>query len=116
MRELPLLRPKLLNPHQLQFATLVIAVYDHDLVGSDDPIGVALVPLAPPPSVPIGATSYEITVNEPLVHGNITAGAGHIHATLQVSFGEALEDALGTAKAEGAGESIPKSRKKWLCC
>ena len=100
--ELPLLRPRVADVAMLRSVTLVVAVFDKDRVGTDDLMGVVLVPLAPPPTPPMPPTTspqaaagilhagssdgrfppwrrpadaneeYTIDVNQPLVLGNAT--------------------------------------------
>jgi hypothetical protein len=74
--ELPPLRPRVL-PAELPSVTLIIAVFDADTYSRDDLLATALVPLRPTGHV-AGApvpNEYEILIDEPLVHGNRSAGS-----------------------------------------
>ena len=106
-RELPLLRPYGLAPVKLPFVTLIMAVYDRDNLSVDDLLGVALVPLQPPPPYTLGSQmmpeEYTINVDQPLVHGNQVTGVGNVKATIKVSYGSKLYAALEAAKADECG-------------
>ena len=108
-RELPKLRPRIAG-EKLPLVTLIVAIYDHDLATSDDLLGVALVPLCPPGyAYERGAAAgappeeYEITVEQPLLHGNVDTGVGEISMKLTVSWGKALDAALEAADRDGLG-------------
>jgi endonuclease/exonuclease/phosphatase family metal-dependent hydrolase len=121
--EIPLLRPRLADPANLPACTLIIAVYDKDVVSTDDLLGVALVPLTPTPSdgPPPGSSErqlheFTIDVEAPLAHGNATKGVGFIKANLTVSYGDALNDALQKAVSEHAGVRAQYlSSRKGVC-
>jgi len=112
--EVPILRPLINESSKLSTLTLIIAVMDHDDVSYDDPIGVALVPLAPSMAGPV-PEEYEVAINHSLVRGN-TAHRGKIRGTITVSFGSKLEAADKAAKADGAGTKASSLSEKHACC
>lgn len=99
--ELPVLRAALKAGDVWQWlrqCTLVLDFYDHDYLARDDPLGTALVSLAPDESragsaggvAQSGVTSYSVDFVAPVVLCNATRGS--ITGTLVVFFGK--DDAL----------------------
>ena len=118
--ELPLLRLRVSGSERLPYCTMIIAVFDHDMVGADDLLGVALVPLTPPGFI-AGKEStipqeYELQIDQPLTFGNVTKDVGVIQGSLTVSFGEKLEPALAKAAEDKVGASCRNLSQKGALC
>ena len=116
--ELPMLRLRVADSARIPYATMIVAVFDHDHIGADDLLGVALVPLTPPGYVAGGAIpqEYEIEIDEPLTFGNVTKDVGNLSGRLTVSFGDKLDAALKAAEAEGLGASCRTLSEKVKLC
>uniref|UniRef100_A0A7S2CZ95 Inositol polyphosphate-related phosphatase domain-containing protein n=1 Tax=Haptolina brevifila TaxID=156173 RepID=A0A7S2CZ95_9EUKA len=94
----PLLRPMVHDVAELSRATLIVAVYDADVLSKDDLLGVALIPLGRKDgAAAAGGESYEIDVNMPLVKGCVSADKGTFTAKLSVTYGRKLGPALESA-------------------
>lgn len=117
-RNLPLLRPRVNDAADLARVTVIVAVYDSDMLSQDDLLGIVLVPLAQPgASVRVKNTnSYTISVEKPLVKGNISVGIGMLKAQFTVSYGVQLESALADALSSDAGKDVNTSHRNVFCC
>jgi hypothetical protein len=115
--EIPLLRPLVNDASALERVTLIIAVYDADVLTRDDLLGVVRVPLSRRRTSGGGSAksnhSYVLSVDQPLVKGNVSADMGTFRARLAVTFGAQLQSALDAAISVNAGRD---ANKKGGCC
>lgn len=110
-RELPLLLPAVRSIHDLQRATLILSLSDEDKLSADDEMGTVLVSLAHPGGaealesggVDTPLTSYKVPVSSKLVLYNATKGMGTLTATLTVTYGDGVADAIKQAEESGVG-------------
>ena len=95
----PMLRPLVADPLDLARTTLIVAVYDADVLSEDDLLGTVLIPLARPdgPTAVSTDEEYELDVELPIVMGAVSADKGVFKAKLKVSYGGKLAPALEAA-------------------
>ena len=102
--QLPLLPFGVDSADALRRVTLIVALFDRDVLKRDDPLGTVLISLAPPAEYEEGASEYELHVDEPIVLHGARNGAGRLSVTLTVSMGpHAAAAALTRAAVDKAG-------------
>eukprot|EP00035_Acanthoeca_spectabilis_P037140 m.43685 g.43685 ORF g.43685 m.43685 type:complete len:674 (+) comp8459_c0_seq2:216-2237(+) len=116
--EVPVLRPLVESVNDLKECALILVLYDSDLVGSNDPLGRAIVKLGPEDdSVDLlKVTSYEVEFNKAIIHGNKSAGMGTIQGKFTVSFGETLGAAVQEVKRNKVGSKAKRKQKAPSAC
>ena len=77
------------EPSELASITLIVAVYDADVLSKDDLLGTVLVPLIHPDGAAAMSEGdeYELKVKLPIVKGMVSADQGTLQATVKVSYG-----------------------------
>lgn len=87
--------------------TLIVAIFDHDKVGSHEFMGVVLVPLEPGQGIEaaVSAGTYECSFDEPVLLYGTTVDTGRLKGKLRVSFNQGLEGGLEAAREGRAGEN-----------
>mmetsp|Transcript_70882 Transcript_70882/g.188619 ORF Transcript_70882/g.188619 Transcript_70882/m.188619 type:complete len:608 (+) Transcript_70882:129-1952(+) len=111
-RELPLMRP-LVELEDLKEVTLIIAIFDHDLVGKDDLLGVCLVPLADPAAT--GGERYDIEIDQPITLYSSTKETGYIKGRLSIAGGSQIDSALQAARDSQCGADSSQLHRKFDC-
>jgi len=115
--KLPLLRPEVQEYADLASATLIIAIFDHDSIQKDDPVGTVLVPLFPPEAKGmVENDQFQINVRQRVMRNNVVKGTGYLTCSIGVYWGSALQPALAEAQMCEAGSkaSTLNDRKRWM--
>jgi len=111
--DLPLLRVLVSSPAELARVTMIVAVYDHDDLSSDDYLGAFSFPLGAPPDTPADETNeYHFDLDEPLLIGNVSKETGTVRAQVTISGGDRLSGALTKAEEDGVGTKASTRKAK----